>query len=182
MVVLSWALTAPISNLAVKVKKQYTISERVTSQFHYAHPNELSPLPPLLSSCARPLLSDTLWVAGLQVSMSIEDTAVASDHRGRRKAPGLLKRIAAAFSRRRNGMTGHSVGSMFVTPLSPGGAATVAAIDFSAWLQHAVRPENYVVLHMDIAGAEFEVRRRSDTHAALLLVTQMLARFKAQYG
>ena len=103
--------------------------------------------------------------------MSTQETAVASDHRGRRKPPGFFKRLVA-WGRRRTGMTGYSTGSMFVPPLSPGSAATVAAIDFSAWLQHTVHPEDHVVLHVDIAGAEFEVRGSEIQNSVPTLVAQ----------
>ena len=89
--------------------------------------------------------------------MSTSEGRVASDHRGRRKRPGLLKRAAEAWRRRRFGEPGHSSGSMFVPARHPSANASVAAIDFSSWLLRTVRAQDYVVLHVDIAGAEFEV-------------------------
>ena len=58
-----------------------------------------------------------------QVLLTTDKVTVASDHRGRRKRPGLLKRAAAALSRRRNGATGHRsvrTSSMASHPLRPG--------------------------------------------------------------
>ena len=89
--------------------------------------------------------------------LTTDEVMVARDHRRRRKPASLLKRAVAALASRRTGSTGHSTGSMFTTPRSAGGAVTVPALDFSGWLQRAARPEDHVVLHMDIAGAEFEV-------------------------
>ena len=94
----------------------------------------------------------------LQVHMSAAEARVASDHRGRRKRPGLLKRVAAAWRRRRYGEPGHSSGSMFVPARHASANVSVPAIDFSEWLLRNVRPQDHLVLHIDIAGAEFEVR------------------------
>ncbi len=89
--------------------------------------------------------------------MSTAEARVASDHRGRRKRSGLLKRAAEAWRRRRHGEPGHSSGSMFVPAPHPSANASVAAVDFSGWLLRWARPQDHVVLHVDIAGAEFEV-------------------------
>ena len=89
--------------------------------------------------------------------MSTSEAGVASDHRGRRKRPGLLKRAAEAWRRRRHGEPGHSSGSMFVPARHPSANVSVPAIDFGGWLLRSVRPQDHVVLHVDIAGAEFEV-------------------------
>ncbi len=95
--------------------------------------------------------------AVLQVPMSTSEAGVASDHRGRSKQPGLLKRAAEALRRRRHGEPGHSSGSMFVPTRHPSADASVAALDFSGWLLRGARPQDHVVLHVDIAGAKFEV-------------------------
>ena len=88
--------------------------------------------------------------------MSTSEARVASDHRGRRKRQGLLKRAAEAWRRRRHGEPGHSSGSMFVPARHLSANASVAAVDFSGWLLRGARPQDHVVLHVDIAGAEFE--------------------------
>ena len=92
-----------------------------------------------------------------QVRMSTSEAGVASDHRGRRKQPGLLKQVVAAWRRRRFGEPGHSSGSMFVPPRHASANVSVQAVDFSEWLLRNVRPQDHLVLHIDIAGAEFEV-------------------------
>ena len=99
----------------------------------------------------------TITILPLQVRMSTSEARVASDHRGRRKRPGLLKRAAEAWRRRRHGEPGHSSGSMFVPARHPSANASVTTIDFSGWLLRGARPQDHVVLHVDIAGAEFEV-------------------------
>ena len=94
----------------------------------------------------------------MQVRMSTMEARVASDHRGRRKQPGLLRQVAAAWRRRRHGEPGHSSGSMFVPARHASANVSVPAVDFSEWLLRSVQPQDHLVLHMDIAGAEFEVQ------------------------
>ncbi len=96
---------------------------------------------------------------------------MASDHRGRRKQPGLLKQVAAAWRRRRYGEPGHSSGSMFVPARHASANVSVTAVDFSEWLMRSVQPQDHLVLYMDIAGAEFEVREPAPASGSLAQVS-----------
>lgn len=52
-------------------------------------------------------------------------------------------------------------------------ALSVQAVDFSKWLLQHVTIQDYVVLKMDIAGAEFDVLQRLIVDGSIMLVDVM---------
>ena len=50
---------------------------------------------------------------------------------------------------------------------------SVQAIDFSKWLLQNTRPQDFVVVKMDIAGAEFDVLKRMVVDGSVVLVDVM---------
>lgn len=54
---------------------------------------------------------------------------------------------------------------------------TVPAIDFSTWLKENVTPEDYVILKLDIEGAEYKVLRKMFNDGTIDLIDKLYIEF-----
>ncbi len=95
----------------------------------------------------------TLHAAVPQVQLNTEAVQLVADHRGSQRRRGFAKRLAARLRAWRHGATGAAAGTMFVPAHAASHNVSVPAADFSGWLLRNARPEDRVVIHMDIAGA-----------------------------
>jgi len=57
------------------------------------------------------------------------------------------------------------------------GAFDVAAIDFSTWMKNRFTPDDYVILKMDIEGAEYKVLRKMFDDGSIDLVSKLYIEF-----
>jgi FkbM family methyltransferase len=101
-------------------------------------------------------------------------------YRGKRYAFEFLPAAAAAH----DGYTkfdGSGLGGSVLAQAAAGEGAT-RTIDFSAWLQHTVAPEDFVVCKIDAEGSEFEIVQRMAADGTLCLCDRLSIEWHAWLG